>query len=172
MSDDEVKNEEGRPARADGEVSDARASAAGEGSAEDAAAKTESAETAAPVRSRSRGSRQYSVGIAHIKATFNNTQVCITDPKGAVISWSSAGRAGFKGSRKSTAFAATMVGQEAARAAVAKGMYEVEVHIQGPGSGRESAIRALQSSGLNVTVIRDVTPMPHNGCRPRKKRRV
>lgn len=138
-----------------------------------AAGQDKGAEAVPAVRhARGRGARQFSVGIAHIKATFNNTLVCITDLKGSVVSWSSAGRTGFKGSRKSTAFAATSAGQEAARAAVAKGMYEVEVHIQGPGSGRESAIRALQSSGLNVTVIRDVTPMPHNGCRARKKRRV
>ncbi len=113
-----------------------------------------------------------SVGIAHIRATFNNTLVSISDMRGGVISWSSAGRAGFKGSRKSTAFAATMVGQDAARQAVAKGMHEVEVHVQGAGSGRESAIRALQTSGLVVTLIKDVTPMPHNGCRQRKRRRV
>ncbi|MBT7066530.1 MAG: 30S ribosomal protein S11 [Verrucomicrobia bacterium] len=113
-----------------------------------------------------------SVGIAHIRATFNNTLVSISDMRGGVISWSSAGRAGFKGSRKSTAFAATMVGQDAARQAVSKGMHEVEVHVQGAGSGRESAIRALQTSGLVVTLIKDVTPMPHNGCRQRKRRRV
>ncbi|NQU41080.1 MAG: 30S ribosomal protein S11 [Lentisphaerae bacterium] len=113
-----------------------------------------------------------SVGIAHIRATFNNTQVSISDMRGGVVSWSTAGRAGFKGSRKSTAFAATMVGQDAARQAVAKGMHEVEVHVQGAGSGRESAIRALQTSGLVVTLIKDVTPMPHNGCRQRKRRRV
>jgi small subunit ribosomal protein S11 len=113
-----------------------------------------------------------SVGIAHIRATFNNTLVSISDMRGGVISWSSAGRTGFKGSRKSTAFAATMVGQDAARQAVAKGMHEVEVHVQGAGSGRESAIRALQTSGLVVTMIKDVTPMPHNGCRQRKRRRV
>ncbi|MDA0321975.1 MAG: 30S ribosomal protein S11 [Verrucomicrobia bacterium] len=111
-------------------------------------------------------------GIAHIKATFNNTTVTITDIRGGVVAWSNAGRSGFKGSRKSTAFAATVVGQDAARQAVSKGMHEVEVRVQGPGSGRESAIRALQSTGLNITMIRDVTPMPHNGCRPRKKRRV
>ncbi len=122
--------------------------------------------------SRARARRPVPVGIAHIHATFNNTQVTITDTRGAVIAWSTAGRAGFKGSRKSTAFAATVVGQEAARQAVGRGMHEVEAHVQGPGAGRESAIRALQSSGLSVTAIKDVTPMPHNGCRQRKRRRV
>jgi small subunit ribosomal protein S11 len=126
---------------------------------------------AAPAAKRGRRTGA-TVGIAHIRATFNNTQVAISDVRGGVISWSSAGRAGFKGSRKSTAFAATMVGQDAARQAVAKGMHEVEVHVQGAGSGRESAIRALQTSGLVVTLIKDVTPMPHNGCRQRKRRRV
>jgi small subunit ribosomal protein S11 len=112
------------------------------------------------------------VGFVHIKATFNNTTVAITDARGGVISWSSAGRAGFKGSRKSTAFAATMVAQDTARQAVSRGMREVEVRVQGAGAGRESAIRALQSSGLNVMVIKDVTSIPHNGCRQRKRRRV
>jgi small subunit ribosomal protein S11 len=98
--------------------------------------------------------------------------VTITDAGGNVIAWGTAGRAGFKGSRKSTAFAATMVAQDVARQAVSRGMQEVEVHMQGPGAGRESAVRALQSAGLTVTLIRDVTPMPHNGCRPRKRRRV
>ena len=121
---------------------------------------------------RSRGARAIPFGIAFVTASFNNTFVAITDPKGNVVCWSSAGRAGFKGSRKSTAFAATVVGQEAARQAVARGMHEVEVRVQGPGAGRESAVRALQASGLNVSVIKDITPMPHNGCRPRKRRRV
>lgn len=121
---------------------------------------------------KARGGRSVPVGIAHIRASFNNTQVSITDVKGGVIAWSSSGRAGFKGSRKSTAFAATLVGQEAARQAVARGMHEVEVRVQGAGAGRESAIRALQAAGLSVTLIKDVTPIPHNGCRPRKRRRV
>ncbi|MBI3877246.1 MAG: 30S ribosomal protein S11 [Verrucomicrobia bacterium] len=111
-------------------------------------------------------------GIATILATFNNTQVAITDMQGNIISWSSAGRVGFKGSRKSTAFAAQQVAQDAARQAMAHGLREVEVRVKGPGSGRESAIRALQAIGLEVTTIKDVTPIPHNGCRPRKKRRV
>ena len=123
-------------------------------------------------RSRSRGGKNVPVGIAYIKATFNNTQVTLTDMKGAVISWSSGGRCGFKGSRKSTAFAATTVAQDAARTAISHGMQEVEVRVQGPGAGRESAIRALQSSGLHINAIKDVTPIPHNGCRPPKRRRV
>ena len=127
---------------------------------------------AAPVRVGRRTARVPPVGIAHIKATFNNTIVSISDVRGNVVSWSSAGKTGFKGSRKSTAFAATMVGQDAARAASAKGMHEVEVHIQGAGSGRESAVRAIQSSGLSISAIKDITPVPHNGCRQRKRRRV
>lgn len=111
-------------------------------------------------------------GIAHILATFNNTIVSITDLKGRVIAWSSAGRAGFKGSRKSTAYAAQMVAQDAGRQAMAHGMKEVEVWVKGPGTGREAAIRALQAIGLEITVIKDVTPIPHNGCRPPKRRRV
>jgi small subunit ribosomal protein S11 len=125
-----------------------------------------------PLKVRKSAFRGPSTGVAHILASFNNTVVSISDPHGGVIAWSSAGRAGFKGSRKSTAFAATVVGQEAARVAVSKGMTEVEVRVQGPGAGRESAIRALQATGLLVSVIKDLTPMPHNGCRPRKRRRV
>ena len=119
-----------------------------------------------------KGARNVPVGVVHILASFNNTTVSITDVKGAVIAWSSAGRCGFKGSRKSTAYAATMVAQEASRQAVGQGMHEVEILVQGPGAGRESAIRAVQAAGLNVTAIKDVTPMPHNGCRPPKRRRV
>ncbi len=111
-------------------------------------------------------------GIANILATFNNTQVTITDMHGNLIGWSTAGRAGFKGSRKSTAYAAQQVAQDAARQAMAHGMKEVEIRVKGPGSGRESAIRALQAIGLDISTIKDVTPVPHNGCRPRKKRRV
>jgi small subunit ribosomal protein S11 len=111
-------------------------------------------------------------GIANILATFNNTQVTITDAQGNLIGWSTAGRVGFKGSRKSTAYAAQMVAQDAARQAMAHGMKEVEIRVKGPGSGRESAIRALQAIGLEISAIKDVTPVPHNGCRPRKKRRV
>jgi small subunit ribosomal protein S11 len=111
-------------------------------------------------------------GVANILATFNNTQVTITDAQGNLIGWSSAGRVGFKGSRKSTAYAAQQVAQDAARQAMAHGMKEVEIRVKGPGSGRESAIRALQAIGLEISAIKDVTPVPHNGCRPRKKRRV
>ena len=130
-------------------------------------------EAAKPVKRKSaKGARNVPLGIVHIRASFNNTMVTITDMRGAVICWSTSGRCGFKGSRKSTAYAATMVAQEAARQAVGCGMHEVEVRVQGPGAGRESAIRAIQSAGLTVTVIRDVTPIPHNGCRPPKRRRV
>ena len=121
---------------------------------------------------KAKGSKNIAVGIANILATFNNTQVTITDMQGHVISWSSAGRVGFKGSRKSTAFAAQQVAQDAARQAMSHGMREVEVRVNGPGSGREAAIRALQAIGLEITTIKDSTPVPHNGCRPRKKRRV
>jgi small subunit ribosomal protein S11 len=111
-------------------------------------------------------------GVAHIAATFNNTIVTITDVSGNVISWSSAGACGFKGSRKSTPFAAQLAAEAAARKAQEHGMRTVQVYIKGPGSGRESAIRALQSAGFKVSLIRDVTPIPHNGCRPPKRRRV
>lgn len=121
---------------------------------------------------KAKGSKNISVGIAHILATFNNTQVTITDMQGNTLGWSTAGRVGFKGSRKSTAFAAQQAAQDAARQAMSHGLREVEVFINGPGSGRESAIRALQAIGIEVSTIRDVTPVPHNGCRPRKKRRV
>lgn len=112
------------------------------------------------------------VGHAHIAATFNNTIVSITDLRGAVVSWSSAGKVGFSGARKSTAFAAQMAAEDAARNAMAQGVREVEVYVKGPGAGRESAIRALQAAGLEISAIRDVTPIPHNGCRPPKRRRV
>jgi small subunit ribosomal protein S11 len=121
---------------------------------------------------KAKGAKNITVGIANILATFNNTQVTITDMHGNLIGWSSAGRVGFKGSRKSTAYAAQQVAQDAARQAMSHGMKEVEIRVKGPGSGRESAIRALQAIGLEITTIKDVTPVPHNGCRPRKKRRV
>ena len=111
-------------------------------------------------------------GIAHIKATFNNTLVTITDTQGNVVVWGSSGKAGFKGSKKSTPFAATVAAEQVAREAVNLGMKRVHVRVQGPGSGRESAIQALAAAGLQVLSIRDVTPIPHNGCRPPKKRRV
>jgi small subunit ribosomal protein S11 len=112
------------------------------------------------------------VGVAHIKATFNNTLVTITDPAGNVVSWSSAGVQGFKGSRKGTPFAAQLAAQDAARKAMEHGMRNVDVFVKGPGAGREAALRALQSAGLSVNLIRDVSPIPHNGCRPPKRRRV
>ena len=121
---------------------------------------------------KAKGSKNIHTGVANILATFNNTQVSITDMQGNVIGWSSAGRVGFKGSRKSTAFAAQQVAQDAARQAMAHGLKEVEVRVKGPGSGRESAITALTAAGLTVKAIEDVTPLPHNGCRPPKKRRV
>ena len=121
---------------------------------------------------KAKGSKNITVGVANILATFNNTTVSICDMQGNVLGWSCAGRVGFKGSRKSTAFAAQQVAQDAARQAMSHGMREVEIRVKGPGSGRESAIRALQAIGLEISVIKDVTPIPHNGCRPRKKRRV
>ena len=121
---------------------------------------------------KAKGSKNIFAGVANILATFNNTTVSICDMHGNVIGWSCAGRVGFKGSRKSTAFAAQQVAQDAARQAMSHGLKEVEVRVKGPGSGRESAIRALQAIGLEISTIKDVTPIPHNGCRPRKKRRV
>lgn len=116
--------------------------------------------------------RNVTYGVAHINATFNNTTVTITDTKGETLCWASAGTCGFKGSRKSTPFAGQMAAQQAAEKAVKFGVKEVDVRVKGPGSGRESAITALQSAGLNIKSIEDCTPIPHNGCRPRKKRRV
>jgi small subunit ribosomal protein S11 len=121
---------------------------------------------------KAKGSKNVHTGIAHVLSTFNNTIVTITDLKGNVIGWSSAGKVGFKGSRKSTAYAAQKVAQDASRQAMGHGLKEVEVLVRGPGAGRESAVRALQAIGLDLTVIRDVTPVPHNGCRPPKQRRV
>lgn len=121
---------------------------------------------------KAKGSKNITHGIAHVQATFNNTIVSITDLRGAVIGWSSAGKMGFKGSRKSTAYAAQMVAQDACRQAMGHGLKEVQVKVKGPGSGRESAVRAMQAIGLEISVIQDVTPVPHNGCRPPKQRRV
>jgi small subunit ribosomal protein S11 len=121
---------------------------------------------------KAKGSKNVHSGIAHVMSTFNNTIVTITDLTGKVIGWSSAGKVGFKGSRKSTAYAAQLVAQDASRQAMGHGLKEVEVRVKGPGAGRESAVRALQAIGLDLTVIRDVTPVPHNGCRPPKQRRV
>ncbi len=121
---------------------------------------------------KAKGSKNVIHGVAHIQASFNNTIVSITDQRGGVIGWSSAGKCGFKGSRKSTAYAAQMVAQDACKQAMSHGLKEVEVRVKGPGAGRESAVRAIQAVGLEITVIRDVTPVPHNGCRPPKQRRV
>ena len=184
-----------KPAKAADETKAKKAPAAKEAAAEAApaapAAEAKPAEAAGPVAGtaptaaelladdlatkkivKAKGAKNISVGIANILATFNNTQVTITDMHGNLLGWSSAGRVGFKGSRKSTAYAAQQVAQDAARQAMSHGMKEVEVRVKGPGSGRESAIRALQAIGLEITTIKDVTPVPHNGCRPRKKRRV
>lgn len=121
---------------------------------------------------RAKGSKNVTSGIAHVQASFNNTLVSITDRNGNVLGWSSAGKCGFKGSRKSTAYAAQMVAQDACRQAMGHGVKEVEVRVKGPGAGRESAVRAMQAIGLEITMIKDVTPVPHNGCRPPKQRRV
>ncbi len=121
---------------------------------------------------KAKGSKNVHSGIAHVVASFNNTIVTITDMNGSAIGWSSAGKCGFKGSRKSTAYAAQMVAQDACRQAMGHGLKEVEVRVKGPGAGRESAVRAIQAVGLEISVIKDVTPVPHNGCRPPKQRRV
>jgi small subunit ribosomal protein S11 len=123
-------------------------------------------------RARKKEKKNVVVGVAHVAATFNNTIITITDQQGNAISWSSAGMMGFKGSRKSTPYAAQVAAEDAAKKAVEHGMRTLEVEVSGPGSGRESALRALQAVGLVVTSIRDVTPIPHNGCRPPKRRRV
>lgn len=125
-----------------------------------------------PTRTRRRDRKNIESGIAHIKSTFNNTMVTITDKAGNAISWASAGGMGFRGSRKSTPFAAQMAAEQAAKAAMEHGLKEVECFVKGPGSGREAAIRSLQAAGLEVNMIKDVTPIPHNGCRPPKRRRV
>jgi len=123
-------------------------------------------------RTKKKERKNVEVGIAHIQSTFNNTIVTITDTRGNAISWASAGALGFRGSRKSTPFAAQMAAEEAAKAAMEHGMKQIEVRVKGPGSGREAAIRSLQAAGLEINVIKDVTPIPHNGCRPPKRRRV
>ena len=123
-------------------------------------------------KSKKKTKKNIPSGIAHINSTFNNTIITITDTTGNTVSWSSSGNKGFKGSRKSTPFAAQLAAEEAGKKAMEHGMKHVEVVIKGPGNGRESAIRALGSPGLNITVIKDITPIPHNGCRPSKKRRV
>ncbi len=127
---------------------------------------------AAAARPRRRERKNITSGIAHVSASFNNTLITITDVQGNAISWSSAGAQGFKGSRKSTPYAAQVAAEDAGRKAAEHGMKTLEVQVSGPGSGRESALRALQTAGFTITTIRDVTPIPHNGCRPRKRRRV
>ena len=124
------------------------------------------------IRTKKREKKNISTGIVHIQSTFNNTIVTITDPAGNVIAWSSAGVQGFKGSRKSTPFAAQLAAEDAAKKAMEHGMKSVEVYVKGPGAGRESALRSLQAAGFNVVMIKDVTPIPPNGCRPPKRRRV
>jgi len=123
-------------------------------------------------RPRRRERKNIASGVAHVNATFNNTMITITDAQGNAIAWSSAGSQGFKGSRKSTPYAAQVAGEDAGKKAMEHGMKTLEVQVKGPGSGRESALRALQAGGFTITAIRDVTPIPHNGCRPRKRRRV
>jgi len=189
-----ASKKEAKPAaeQAGAPAAEAKPAKASKKSAEDAAAPAKSAEAptiqaavSAPTAAellgedanakkiiKAKGSKNIAIGVANILATFNNTLVSITDMQGHVIGWSSAGKVGFRGSRKSTAFAAQQVAQDAARQAMAHGLREVEIKVKGPGSGRESAIRALQAIGLEISTIKDVTPVPHNGCRPRKKRRV
>jgi len=123
-------------------------------------------------KAKKKGRKAEAMGVAHIKATFNNTIISISDKNGNVISWSTAGRSGFKGSKKSTPFAAQLAAQTSAKEAIEAGVRRVEVWVKGPGSGREAAIRSLQASGLEIVAIKDVTPIPHNGCRPPKRRRV
>jgi small subunit ribosomal protein S11 len=130
------------------------------------------ADAEAPKVVKAKGSKNVTTGIVHVTATFNNTMVTVTDKTGAVIGWSTSGKMGFRGSRKGTAYAAQVVAQDACRQAMGHGLREVEVRLRGPGSGRESAVRAVQAIGIEVTTIKDVTPIPHNGCRPPKARRV
>mgnify|MGYP003589122805 CR=1 FL=1 len=157
---EEIKDEVKAPAAPAAEA----APAAADASAAEGEAKA--------VRRRAKGAKNVPVGVVHILASFNNTTVSISDPRGNVISWSSGGRCGFKGSRKSTAYAGTIVSQEACKVALGYGLHEVEILVQGPGSGRESAIRAVQAAGLQISGIKDITPIAHNGCRARKARRV
>lgn len=179
---DEKKNAEKKPkekaakkvaAVAEAAPAESAAAPVAAASAAAAVATVEGGEVVAPVKKQKvRGAKHIPFGIVHILASFNNTMVSITDMKGAVIAWSSSGRGGFKGSRKSTAFAATVAAQEAARQATGHGLQDVEIRVQGPGAGRESAIRAIMAAGININAIKDITPMPHNGCRARKARRV
>jgi small subunit ribosomal protein S11 len=160
-----------QPRGAAGDGAPAGASAGG-AAATSAPAAGAAAGAAAPTPRRRRTRRSVPEGVAHVHATFNNTIIAITDPQGQVVAWASAGSVGFKGSRKGTPFAAQMAAEAAARKVSDFGMRSVIVHVKGPGGGRESAVRALQATGLNVISIKDVTPIPHNGCRPPKRRRV
>ena len=169
---DETKAKKAAAPAADAPKADAAAPAAPVAAAAPTAAELLGEDANAKKIIKAKHAKNISAGIANILATFNNTQVTITDMHGNLIGWSAAGRVGFKGSRKSTAYAAQQVAQDAARQAMAHGLKEVEIRVKGPGSGRESAIRALQAIGLEISSIKDVTPVPHNGCRPRKKRRV
>jgi len=169
---DETKARKAAAPAADAPKADAAAAGAPVAAAAPTAAELLGEDANAKKIIKAKHAKNVTAGIANILATFNNTQVTITDMHGNLIGWSAAGRVGFKGSRKSTAYAAQQVAQDAARQAMAHGMREVEIRVKGPGSGRESAIRALQAIGLEISSIKDVTPVPHNGCRPRKKRRV
>jgi len=173
-----VKHETAKPAKADKAARPEKAApppvegVTSPAPAAEGAASIESDAAKAAKAKKVKGGRIVPVGIVYIRASFNNTIVTITDMKGAVVAWSSAGRCQFKGSRKSTAYAATVVAQEAAKMAVGHGLREAEIRVQGPGAGRESAIRAVQAAGIMVSTIKDITPIPHNGCRPAKRRRV
>ena len=164
------ENKETKPAA--GRAQGGEKAAAAAGGAPAAAAGAPGAAGAAPAPRRRRVRRTVPEGIAHVHATFNNTIVTITDQQGLVVAWASAGSVGFKGSRKSTPYAAQVAAEDAGKKAMEHGMRTLEIEVKGPGSGRESAVRALQAAGLSVISIKDVTPIPHNGCRPPKRRRV
>lgn len=192
MSEEDIKKEEAVKATEETPAVEAKSENSAEATTEkDATAKAEEAtpapkeekkrdifaeimgEDEVPLRiHKAKGSKNVTAGIVHVTATFNNTLVSVTDARGNAIGWSSAGKMGFKGSRKSTAYAAQVVSQDACRQAMSHGLKAVEVRIKGPGAGRESAVRAVQALGIDVTAINDVTPIPHNGCRPKKARRV
>jgi small subunit ribosomal protein S11 len=173
MSEEEIEKKVEETAKVEAEASTAKTAEASEEpkKAETAEDLLKSDLEGLKIR-KAKGSKNITSGIVNVLATFNNTKVTFTDPKGNVISWSSAGKCNFRGSRKSTAYAAQVVTQDAGRVAVSHGMKEVVVKLNGPGMGRDSAVRALQSLGIIVTEIKDVTPVPHNGCRPPKRRRV
>ncbi len=175
---EQTGQQEPKPAEKQAKAAEAEAAAPAAESAEEAPKKEITAQDllkdeigAIKIR-KAKGSKNISTGIAKVLATFNNTKICITDTRGNVISWSSSGKMNFRGSRKSTAYAAQVVAQDAGRAAMAHGLKEIEVHLSGPGLGRDSAVRAFQAIGLEVSAIIDTTPVPHNGCRAPKRRRV